>query len=163
MEPALADYLRQRFGAEQAAQIQARWCANFGLAPTAAEPAPPPDRHEEYGDVLTLLMEHAAEGAHVAAVARWIAYSCMGGNHLWEDLGLPERPELTRLIADCFPTLRALNSKDMRWKKFFYRRLCERAELFLCRSPTCEACSEFAVCYPNQTGAPVGVASAVAG
>ena len=146
MEAALSEFLRRRFGSEQAMRIAQRWRENFGLTEGAA--ALPGERHQEYDDLLALLTEFARETSEeIAAVARWLAYSCMGENHLWEDLGLPERPALTSLIADCFPQLRQLNSQNMRWKKFFYKQLCNRAQVSTCRAPTCDQCSEFALCF----------------
>jgi nitrogen fixation protein NifQ len=146
MQPELAAFLCRRFGSLEASLIERRWREAFALAD--GEPARAGERHEEYDDLVTLLLEHAVDASEeVWAVAHWIAFSCMGDNHLWEDLGLPQRPALTSLIADCFPTLRALNTRDMRWKKFFYKQLCERAEVFLCRSPTCDLCSEYEVCF----------------
>jgi nitrogen fixation protein NifQ len=146
MEAPLIEFLRLRFGAEQALCIEQRWRANFGLAQGAA--ALPAQRHQEYDDLVALLIEHAREAsAQIHSVARWLAFSCMGENHLWEDLGLPERPALTSLIGECFPGLRQLNSQNMRWKKFFYKQLCNRAQVFACRAPTCDQCSEFALCF----------------
>jgi nitrogen fixation protein NifQ len=149
VQAALAGFLRRRFGAEEAARVEARWRANFGIPATACAPLPAPQRRDEYDDLLRLLLEHAAGDAEeVKVAARWIAFSSTGAKHLWEDLGLPERRALTQLISECFPGLYAMNTRNMRWKKFFYRQLCQRAEIFMCRSPTCEACSEFPVCFP---------------
>ncbi|HYB51522.1 MAG TPA: nitrogen fixation protein NifQ [Burkholderiaceae bacterium] len=148
MESALTAYLRGRFGVEQTLEIEARWRANFRVGEGAA--APCSHRHEEYDDLLALLQEHAREDSEeIGAVARWLAFSCMGENHLWEDLGLAERPALTSLIAECFPRLREMNSHNMRWKKFFYKQLCNRAQVFACRAPTCDQCSEFALCFES--------------
>jgi nitrogen fixation protein NifQ len=152
MEPALIEFLQARFGAAEAARIVRSWLGAFGRLFDGQAGAPDvpdvPDRHQEYDDLLRLLLEHAVDARQsTAAVARWIAFSCMGENHLWEDLALADRPELTRLMADLFPRLRALNSANMRWKKFFYKQLCERAEVFACRSPSCDLCSEYDVCF----------------
>ena len=153
MDPFLTQFLQRRFGAQQALSIQERWCANFGLSEGAA--VLPEERNQEYGDLLALLTEYAREASEeIASVARWLAFSCIGENHLWEDLGLPERPALTSLIADCFPRLRLLNSQNMRWKKFFYRQLCDRAQVFACRAPTCDQCSEFALCFETPADQP---------
>ena len=148
MEEALIAYLRRRFGLVPMQRIAQRWHANFGLA--QGEPPQPGDRHPEYNDLVALLTEYAREESEeIAAVARWLAFSCTGENHLWEDLGLPERPALTELMQDCFPRLRELNSQNMRWKKFFYKQLCNRAEVFACRAPSCEQCSEFFLCFES--------------
>ncbi|WP_235839875.1 nitrogen fixation protein NifQ [Derxia lacustris] len=151
MEAALARLLADRFGTAEADRIEARWCQTFDLVPgERGELMSIPDRHEEYADLLELLLDAVVlPGEGGAALARWLAYSCMGEGHLWEDLGLPERPELTRLMADCFPRLRAANSQDMRWKKFFYKQLCDRAEVSVCRAPSCSVCSEYSVCFVN--------------
>ncbi|WP_211238028.1 nitrogen fixation protein NifQ [Derxia gummosa] len=149
MEVALARFLCDRFGEAEAGRIEARWCATFGqVAGERCELMAVPDRHEEYADLLGLLLEDlVVAGEEGLALARWIAWSCMGEGHLWEDLGLPERPQLTRMMADCFPALRARNSQDMRWKKFFYKQLCDRAEVSVCRAPSCSVCSEYSVCF----------------
>jgi len=146
MEAALRHFLEGHFGAAEAARIEARWRAGFGLAEGEA-PVPGP-RHEEYADLLGLLLEHAdRDDAQRRAVARWIAFTCVGLNHLWEDLGLPDRPSLTVLMGECFPGLRERNSGNMRWKKFFYRQLCERSGVSACRSPSCDRCSEYDLCF----------------
>lgn len=148
MTGALRPLLARRFGADEAARILQRWRQVFGLPNAAEAPAAVPERHQEYQDLLQLLLESAVDGGSgTAALARWIAYSCMGDNHLWEDLGLPDRPELTALMQEYFPRLRARNSGNMRWKKFLYKQLCERAEIFACRSPNCDTCSEYRLCF----------------
>ena len=148
MEPALIRFLQGRYGAAGAARILERWGRVFGPDLTAEALPPIPQRHQEYDDLLQLLAAYAVDTTEpTAAVARWIAFSCMGENHLWEDLGLPDRPELTRLIADRFPGLRARNDGNMRWKKFLYKQLCEQADVFACRSPSCDQCSEYAGCF----------------
>jgi nitrogen fixation protein NifQ len=145
-EPALRRVLWRRFGSAAIA-IEARWRQRF--APWIVDGCRTvPQRHEEYQDVLQLLLDHATPPSPGrVAVARWIAFSCMGEDHLWEDLGLPSRPALGALIADCFPALHAGNVDNMRWKRFFYKQLCARAGLSLCRSPSCADCSEYSVCF----------------
>ncbi len=157
MEAVLGRFLALRYGPTEAGRIEQRWRANFGAAAGRPVGGDAVDgRHQEYEDLLALLLEHAAPpGEAVHAVARWIAFSCIGDRHLWEDLGLPERPVLTSLMADCFPGLRALNTRNMRWKKFLYKQLCERAEVFACRAPSCDQCSEFSTCFESR---PVGMA-----
>ncbi|HYA65228.1 MAG TPA: nitrogen fixation protein NifQ [Burkholderiaceae bacterium] len=148
MERPLIEYLQRRFGTQQMLRIVQRWHANFGLA--EGQIARAGDRHQEYDDLVALLGEYARDRSEeIAAVARWLAFSCTGENHLWEDLGLPERPALTSLMQDCFPQLRALNCQNMRWKKFFYKQLCNRAQVFACQAPSCDQCSEFSLCFES--------------
>jgi nitrogen fixation protein NifQ len=84
-------------------------------------------------------------------MASILARTCLRGNHLWEDFGLGNRSEITALMRRNFPRLAALNADGrMRWKKFFYRQLCQRAEILICRSPNCQSCDEYQDCFPAQ-------------
>lgn len=76
-----------------------------------------------------------------------LASACLGSQHLWRDLGMPERPHLTALFRDYFPSLHASNSKNMRWKRFLYRQLCENGGDYVCRSPSCEECASYSECF----------------
>lgn len=108
-------------------------------------------RCDEIVDLMRLLSDHAdpAAGsvADLALVARAIACACLGDQHLWQDLRLPSRGELSLLIAHWFPTLAARNMQNMKWKKFFYKQLCLREDLLICKAPTCGVCAEYGVCF----------------
>lgn len=103
---------------------------------------------EELADLLALLREHRRDDSEETdAVARAMASACAGGNHLWEDMGLPSREALSRLIRHHFPTLYYKNTRNLRWKKFFYKQLCDRAEARLCKAPSCDLCSDYIACF----------------
>lgn len=103
---------------------------------------------DEIEDVVALLLEHATyPGALANHLARALAEASMGPRHLWEDLGLGSRDQLNALMQEHFTSLKTLNSGNMRWKKFFYRMLCERAEILICKSPHCEQCEDRAICF----------------
>lgn len=143
----VAAALETEFG-ELAATIGHRWLSRFQGQLDVEHGCVPAARHLEYLDLLQLLLEYAIDdGAHTAAIARWIAVTCMGDDHLWEDLGLPERPALSAMISRHFPALYAINTGNMRWKRFFYKQLCEREEVYACRSPSCGECSEYSHCF----------------
>ena len=76
-----------------------------------------------------------------------VAAGCLGGDHLWRDLGLQSRSELSQLMLQNFPTLAAANSGDMKWKKFFYKQLCEAGGGYVCRAPSCDQCSAYDDCF----------------
>ena len=76
-----------------------------------------------------------------------IVAACLGSDHLWHDLGLWSRKELSAMLQHNFPDLAARNSKDMKWKKFLYKQLCEAEGLYLCRAPSCEVCKDYAQCF----------------
>lgn len=105
-------------------------------------------RVAERRDLIDLMIEHRA-GQDDSEI--WMAYivaaACMGGNHLWQDLGLWNRADLSQLINENFPSLAAKNVRDMKWKKFFYKQLCQREGVYVCRSPSCEVCADYAVCF----------------
>lgn len=102
----------------------------------------------EFDDLLRFISAHADPTVCGADdMSRVLATACMGADHLWQDLGLPSRRELSQLIALNFPELAALNVHDMKWKKFLYRELCQREGIFVCASPSCEACSDYARCF----------------
>jgi len=130
------------------AALMARHFPDFtlpaGLAPPALEAA----RHDERDELLTLLQEHCAEPD---GSERWMAEivttACMGGDHLWQDLGLWSRVDLSRLMTQNFPVLAARNTRDMKWKKFLYKQLCDREGVYICRSPSCEVCVDYAKCF----------------
>jgi len=108
-------------------------------------------RRDEITDLVSLLRDHADPGAgssaELEAVAWAMACASLGDQHLWQDMGLPSRRELTQLIEHWFPQLAALNTHNMKWKKFFYKQLCLREELLICRAPSCSVCSDHSVCF----------------
>lgn len=139
------------FAADELAELAAAYFpgvepARLGcaLASLQAEPA----RYDEFHDLVELLTSHCSVEPRLATwVARAIATASMGQNHLWQDMGLPHRRALSELIATNFAGLHARNVGDMKWKKFLYRQLCERAEILICKSPSCGVCVDHAVCF----------------
>lgn len=105
----------------------------------------PPDETE---DLLALLLEHRSDDSDET---RWLAHAiaaaCSGDNHLWQDMGLPNREALSYLMRTHFAALYEKNTGNMKWKKFFYKQLCDRAEVNLCKAPSCSACSDYAKCF----------------
>ncbi len=76
-----------------------------------------------------------------------IVAACLGSNHLWQDLVLFSRSELSALLQHNFPDMATRNSKVMKWKKFIYKQLCEEEGLCVCRAPRCEVCQDYGVCF----------------
>jgi len=73
--------------------------------------------------------------------------ACAGLNHLWQDLGLAGRDELSQLMVINFPALAAANTGDMKWKKFLYRQFCAREGIYVCPAPSCGVCADHAKCF----------------
>ncbi len=105
-------------------------------------------RIDEFDDLVALLLQHRSfDDEETNWLAYAIATACMGENHLWQDMGLPNRGVLSWLVKHYFASLAARNTGDMRWKKFFYRELCVRAEVLICKAPSCAECVDYAVCF----------------
>ncbi len=102
-------------------------------------------RYQERDDLALWLNGYIA--TPLPELSAVLATASMGFNHLWEDLGLDSRTQLRLLMQDCFPQLVLLNQDDMRWKKFFYRQLCEQEGAYLCRAPSCDICPERSSCF----------------
>ncbi|PAQ09993.1 nitrogen fixation protein NifQ [Mesorhizobium temperatum] len=112
---------------------------------------PEPDMEEEL--LRGLLLAHARPGDPASArFAKIVARRAMRNDHLWQDLGLLNRAELSRLLATHFPTLAAGNTQNMRWKKYFYRKLCEAEGFSLCTAPNCRQCNDFESCFGPEEG-----------
>ncbi|MEQ1600722.1 MAG: nitrogen fixation protein NifQ [Methylophilaceae bacterium] len=115
----------------------------------------PNNRMDEFDDLIELLMDHRADDSDENGdLAAFIASACMGENHLWQDMGLPTRAVLSELMQARFPTLAAKNTGDMKWKKFFYKQLCERADIFICKSPSCGVCIDYDKCFGHEDETP---------
>ena len=111
----------------------------------------PGDNIVELDYLLQLLIEYRA-GMRDSELwlAHIVAYSCCGRNHLWQDLGLADRGELSLLMITAFPTLAELNVGDMKWKKFIYRHYCTREGIYVCPAPSCGECSDYSKCFAKE-------------
>ncbi len=140
--------------------------ASLGLPPAELDclwnayfpgPRPPlPDQAvediPERQDLVALLLEHRA-GRFPSDI--WLAFivavACAGRDHLWQDLGLADRGELSHLLFHAFPALARQNTGDMKWKKFIYRHYCTRDGIYVCPAPSCGECADHAKCFAPET------------
>jgi nitrogen fixation protein NifQ len=139
--------------------LMARWFpgadALLGLDWKALADAPCADDIDDINDLVALLTAHANPQAgsapHAEDLAWALASACLEPNHLWQDLHLPSRNELSQLMAQWFTPLAERNVAHMKWKKFLYKQLCERENLFICKSPSCHTCSDHPLCFGPET------------
>lgn len=111
------------------------------------------DDNDEVTMVRDLLLgQRSTEGDTGRWLAAMIARRVMEPNHLWADLGLRNRGELSRLLKRHFWPLARRNVNNMRWKRFFYRTLCEDEGLILCTTPVCTECKDFNHCFGDESG-----------
>jgi nitrogen fixation protein NifQ len=99
-----------------------------------------------------LSAQRSTKGDRGRWLAAMVARRALEPNHLWEDLGLRERSELSRLLMRHFAPLARKNTRNMRWKRFFYRMLCEDDGFVMCTTPVCTQCSDFDLCFGEESG-----------
>jgi len=110
------------------------------------------ERMDERADLLRL-MSNYGEGCareEYLRIAAVIINGCMGNDHLWRNLGLWDRVELSKLIQRNFTVLFDRNEHDMKWKKFLYKQLCDEQGIYTCRAPSCEYCVSYMDCYSQE-------------
>jgi nitrogen fixation protein NifQ len=159
---------------EWLARIVASWCAGEGALPDHLGLAPdhfghlletrfpgltlpgiaPSGRVLDFSrmlekeDLVRLLRSSCvAESPEDGWLIDLLVAGCLGEDHLWQDLGLWARTDLSGLIDRNFPELAARNTQDMKWKKFLYKQLCEAEGIYVCRAPSCSVCADYAKCY----------------
>jgi nitrogen fixation protein NifQ len=109
-----------------------------------------PEDERSLRELLTRFSTHRTPfQQHLAAL---VARRTMRPNHLWQDLGLRNRGELSELMRRHFEPLAKRNVDDMKWKKFLYRMICRDEGFRLCTAPSCAECGDFAVCFGDESG-----------
>lgn len=108
----------------------------------------PGERDDEMADLRALFLAHATAGEpHAGWHATILLSGCMAENHLWQDMGFRSRTDVKGYLNAVFPALAAKNVKDMKWKKFFYKQLCNQEGVYSCRAPSCAVCDDYASCF----------------
>jgi len=103
--------------------------------------------------LFDLLISNVTTGtAYECLLAGMVARRAQRPNHLWQDLGLRNRGELTALMAAHFAPLARRNRSNMKWKKFFFRTICRDGAYTLCTAPSCGECSDFDNCFSEESG-----------
>lgn len=109
------------------------------------------ERAAELEDLRELLVSNRSGRSESEIwMAEIVIVGCMGSDHLWQDLGLWQRADLSKLMLDNFAPLALRNDKDMKWKKFLYKQLCEAEGIYVCRSPSCEVCVDYDNCFGSE-------------
>jgi len=90
--------------------------------------------------VTLLLQEHAKELYSKEEIAPHVAKISLMKNHLYEDLGLRNRFEMSVFMKKHFPTLANKKPGNKLWKKFIYDSIGEVA-------PACATCDDQVNCF----------------
>lgn len=108
------------------------------------------ERRVEFDAIVELLMRERTPGVdegEARRAAEALAAGCLGERHLWRDMDLESRAQLRELFETWFAPFAAGNDRDMRWKKYIYRRLCRWEGFHSCRAPSCSECSSYDECF----------------
>jgi len=85
----------------------------------------PTERQGEYDALVELLLENGSPADEAAAYwAHRIARAALEPTHLFHALDMASRDELSTVMREHFNPLFLGNTKNMRWKKYLYKRLC---------------------------------------
>ncbi len=116
---------------------------------------PPVDTSEHATFVETLhalLLTYASAAVDtndVRCLASIIAHACLRPDHLWRDLGLAGREEVTWMLTRYFPALVLLNVDNLRWKKFLAQQRALSLGLQPGPAPGCPGCEDYGHCFPG--------------
>lgn len=114
--------------------------------------SPTPIRDEEQSLRRLLLRSRSTPAPLSSVFSIIIARRATRPNHLWQDLGLASRGDLSKLMQRHFAPLALRNHQDMKWKKFFYRLICQEEDSPMCLAPCCSDCSDFDGCFGEESG-----------
>jgi nitrogen fixation protein NifQ len=121
-------------------------------APQLAQSRPSPLAHAaDEANLADLLWQCATNRSPMQqSLSAMLARRALLPNHLWQDLGLRCRGELSQLMARHFRALAVRNVNDMKWKKFLYRMMCADAAYMLCTAPSCGQCVDQLNCFGEE-------------
>jgi nitrogen fixation protein NifQ len=108
--------------------------------------------HAEFVAALqALALKHASAAVHAddaRCLASIIAHACLRPDHLWRDLGLDGREEVSAMLERYFPELVSLNVASLRWKKFLAQQLALSLGREPGPAPGCPGCEDYRHCFP---------------
>lgn len=117
------------------------------------DPAYAPQIGEDEACLRELLSRRSTEHSRLEQLLAFvIARRAQSPNHLWQDLGLRNRRELSWLMSRHFEPLANRNVNDMKWKKFLYRVICRDEGFTICAAPSCSECTDFDGCFGDESG-----------
>jgi nitrogen fixation protein NifQ len=99
-----------------------------------------------------LLLAHASAAVNAddaRCLASIVAHACLRPDHLWRDLGLDGRDEVSAMLTRYFPALVARNVENLRWKKFLARELALSLGREPGPAPGCPGCEDYGFCFPR--------------
>ncbi|WP_322012285.1 nitrogen fixation protein NifQ [Paraburkholderia sp. J12] len=137
---------------------QRHFAAEAGFASPLLAIALVDEMHAAYAvSMREFLVAHAArdvDGEDARALAAIVANACLRPDHLWRDLGLSGRDDVTAMLERYFPALVARNVEGLRWKKLLAREFALATGATPGPAPGCPGCEDFGFCFPPTLHAP---------
>lgn len=103
----------------------------------------------DFDELVAMLLAHRPDAPHASEtrwLARAIAAACFGERHLWQDLGLFDRADVSALLGRHFPALAGKNVHDLKWKRFLFQELSLRQGTAPRMPPGCQRCEQRQAC-----------------
>jgi len=100
-------------------------------------------------DFLIGLAAPEVDAADAQCLAAILAHACLRPDHLWRDLGLAGRDDVTQMLTRFFPEVVARNRDGLRWKKLLARELARATGGVPGPAPGCPGCEDFGFCFPQ--------------
>ncbi|CAB3763272.1 nitrogen fixation protein NifQ [Paraburkholderia humisilvae] len=125
----------------------------IGALPLEAFPEhPAATLHQPFVDDLRkLLLRHErppiANAIDAWCLATIIATACLRPDHLWRDLGLDGRDDVSGILTRHYPKLVARNVDGLRWKRFLAQQVALDKGRTPGPAPGCPGCEDFDFCF----------------
>lgn len=100
-------------------------------------------------DFLVGLAAPEVDADDARCLATILAHACLRPDHLWRDLGLSGRDDVTQMLTRFFPELVVRNTDNLRWKKLLARELALSVGGVPGPAPGCPGCEDFGFCFPG--------------
>lgn len=137
------------------------WCAPERLASQPMTDADfpimlpsPPEPHAALVNLMLAGRSPQANPQHAEWLAYAIAAAASGSRHLWEDLGVSGREDVSALLRRYFEPLFLRNTADLKWKHFLFAELANVAGHDSSHDPDCTRCSKQQRCFPTADARP---------
>jgi nitrogen fixation protein NifQ len=101
-------------------------------------------------DFLIGLAASETDAEDARCLATILAHACLRPDHLWRDLGLSGRDDVTQMLKRFFPEVVARNTQNLRWKKLLARELALSRGDLPGPAPGCPGCEDFGFCFPDR-------------
>ncbi|MDD5177381.1 MAG: nitrogen fixation protein NifQ [Sterolibacterium sp.] len=105
---------------------------------------------ELFAPLVQLLLNNRSCNDRISwAFSHALAAACFGHRHLWQDLELAQREDVSSLIGEHFLALFACNTQDLRWKRFLFQKLGQRLGISEFLPPSCDGCEQMQACLTH--------------